>query len=348
MNPYVLLLAVASQIVPLAGSTAAPSAQMTGLHSDVVLTEYSPLSTSAELVRRLFSPLNALRVSHEMHQPGHATREQSVDLTQERFTLYVPSSTPPDGYALLVFISPGDDAIVPTHWIPVLDKHGLIFITGAKSGNSASVLDRREPIALLAVANIMQMYKVDSRRVYVGGFSGGARVALRIALGYPDVFHGALLNAGSDPIGDAQIPLPPVDLMRMFRDSTRLVYVTGADDTLHLQMDSHSRQSMREWCALNLDTVLTPHVAHEFAGATALDRALAALERPTLSNSQNLVDCRARVDGELTEQMHLAQSLIEADKLDQARALIEKIDSRYAGLASPQSLEMLQKIDARH
>jgi dienelactone hydrolase len=348
MNPYILLFAVASQVAPLASSTSAPSAQETGLHTDVAFSEYSTLSTSAELVRRLFSPFNALRVRREMTRPDHVLREQSIDLAQERFAIYVPSSAPPDGYALLVFLSSSEDAIVPPHWISVLDRHGMTFIAAAKSGNLANVLDRREPLALLAAVNVMHKYKVDPTRVYVGGFSGGARVALRVALGYPDLFHGALLNAGSDPIGDAQIPLPPEDLMRMFQHSTKLLYVTGADDTLHLQMDAHSRQSMQEWCAPNLGTIVTPHVAHELANATALDHALAALEQPVQADTQKMADCRARADREMTEQIRLAQSLIDAHKLDLARALLEKIDSHYAGLAPPESLEMLQKIESRH
>jgi hypothetical protein len=59
-------------------------------------------------------------------------------------------------------------------------------------------------------------------------------MALRSARGYPDVFHGALLNAGSDPIGNAQSPLPPQELLRQFQESTRVVYVTGAHDNFNL------------------------------------------------------------------------------------------------------------------
>jgi len=74
-------------------------------------------------------------------------------------------------------------------------------------------------MALLAAYNTMKQYPVDPQQVYIGGFSGGARVALRLALGYPDVFHGALLNAGSDPAGTLDVPLPPADLFRRFQES---------------------------------------------------------------------------------------------------------------------------------
>ena len=66
-------------------------------------------------------------------------------------------------------------------------------------------------------------YPIDPKRVYVGGLSGGSRAAEMTALAYPDVFRGALLNAGSDPIGgEAGIYLPPAELFRRFQE-TKLV-----------------------------------------------------------------------------------------------------------------------------
>ena len=80
------------------------------------------------------------------------------------------------------------------------------------------------PLALLAYENIRRSHTLDANRVYVGGMSGGSRVALRVALAYPDVFRGALLNAGSDPIGDGAViaasrpicfPVPGIDAPRL-------------------------------------------------------------------------------------------------------------------------------------
>jgi poly(3-hydroxybutyrate) depolymerase len=141
-----------------------------------------------------------------------------------------------------VFIPPWPRAEVPRQWIPALNRYNTILVTAANSGNEAPTIDRREPLALLALHNIMAQYPVDPQQVYIGGFSGGARVALRVALGYPDVFHGALLNAGSDPIGTLDVPLPPADLFRRFQESTRLVYLTGERDDENLGRDMYSRR----------------------------------------------------------------------------------------------------------
>src|SRR3981189_1150663 len=205
-----------------------------GLRNGVVFTEYSPLSTSTELVRRLFSPLTALRVNQEAARMGKALRGQPINLAGESFSIYVPAHTPLHGYSLLVFVPPWSRAEVPFQWIPALDRHDMILVTPANAGNDANTVDRRETLDLLAAHNAMAQYSVDPQQVYIGGFSGGSRVALRLALGYPDVFHGALLNAGSDPVGTADVPLPPADLFRRFQESTRLVYVTGERDDAHL------------------------------------------------------------------------------------------------------------------
>jgi pimeloyl-ACP methyl ester carboxylesterase len=69
----------------------------------------------------------------------------------------------------------------------------------------------------------------DRRAAWILPSSGGSRVALRLALGFPDVFRGAFLNAGSDPIGDAQTPLPPAELFSRFQEMTRLAARIGMD-----------------------------------------------------------------------------------------------------------------------
>src|SRR6202035_3435176 len=147
-----------------------------------------------ELLHRLQSPLSAAQVAEKLAHSAVALRDQSIDLTQERFTVYVPSHPPTQGYGLLVFVPPWENAMLPRGWAAILDRRGVIFVSAANSGNQANILDRRDPLALLAAHNVMQRFHVDPERIYIGGFSGGARVALRLALGFPDVFRGAFLK----------------------------------------------------------------------------------------------------------------------------------------------------------
>ena len=314
-----------------------------GLQASVTFSQYSPLSRASELARRLFSPLLALQTNEAIAQSGRQVREQSIDLAQEKFVVYVPPARHENGYALLVFVMPWRGATVPPAWTGGLDKHDMIFVTAADSGNDASVLDRREPLALLAAYNIMQHYRVDPARVYVGGLSGGSRVALRLALAYPDLFHGALLNAGSDPIGTAQIRLPPADLMHEFQETSRLVYLTGKDDVQNLELDTHSRDSMRDWCVFDIDTVTVAWTGHEIVGAAAFRRGLDALETHVDPAPDKLASCRSHYEQELDEKLRQVEALQAGGKMDAAAALLDAIDQRFGGLAAPRSIELARR-----
>jgi pimeloyl-ACP methyl ester carboxylesterase len=329
---------------PQSGPVANTQTVTAGLQNGVVFTEYSALSTSSELVRRLFSPLTALRVNQEAARTGKTLRGQPINLAGESFSIYVPAHPPPHGYSLLAFVPPWSKAEVPPQWIPALDRHDMILVTPANSGNEASTVDRREPLALLAAQNAMAQYPVDPQHVYIGGFSGGSRVALRLALGYPDVFHGALLNAGSDPIGNADLPLPPVELFRRFQESMRLVYVTGERDEPHLIDDIHSRQSLEKWCVFDVVTESEPRKEHEVADASAFSRSLDALLSRTQTRLNRLPDCRARIDAELTAQLKQVEDSFARGETSAARRLLDKIDAHYGGSAAPRSVELQARL----
>lgn len=313
-----------------------------GLRNEVVFTGYTPLSTLAELVRRLYSPLNALRLNQEAERAGHTLRGQTLDLAQERYSVYVPDH--PDSalgsYSLLVFIPPWPRADVPRQWIPVLDRYSMILVTAANSGNDAPPLTRREPLALLAAYNVMKQYNVDPQRVYIGGFSGGARIALRLALGYPDVFHGALLNAGSDSVGTADVPLPPADLFARFQESTRIVYLTGERDEENLVGDMNSRRSLDKWCVFDVVTQTEPRTGHQPADAFSLGRSLGALLGSRQGRSEKLDACRARIDQDIQMQLQQVEIAFSRGETTNAKELLGKIDVRYGGIAAPRTVDL--------
>src|SRR5258708_18910277 len=100
-----LLLWLGVAISPM-HATCDTLAAFTGLQSDVVFTDYSRLSSSAELTHGFLSPLNAVRAGRTLAHSAVALRDHPIDLAQERFTVYVPSHPPAEGYGLLVFVPP--------------------------------------------------------------------------------------------------------------------------------------------------------------------------------------------------------------------------------------------------
>jgi hypothetical protein len=338
-----LLLWLGTIIFPMP-ATCDTAAGFTGLQSDVVFSDYSALSGSAELVHRLLSPLNAVRTGRRLAHSAAALRDQPIDLARERFTVYVPSHSPAEGYGLLVFVPPWENARLPRGWAEILDRHGMIFVSAANSGNAASILDRREPLALLAAHNVMQRFHVDPERTYVGGFSGGSRVALRLALAFPDVFRGAFLKAGSDPIGDAETPLPPSDLFSRFQEKMRTVYVSGQSDAVNVEKDAASEQSLLDWCVFDWYAERSPWTGHEVAGPAVLGRALDMLDKHKKPNVARLNNCRLRINQELEKIIVQANDLLAAGNLNGARRSLIKIDTRYGGLAAPRSVDLAARI----
>jgi dienelactone hydrolase len=311
---------------------------------DVVFTDYSPLSGNLELARRMLSPLNFAQLQREARRKNVKLREQPVDLANERFALYVPAQTPAEGYALLVFIAPWQAAAVPRNWTAALDRHGMILVTAANSGNTENVLERRIPLALLAAHNVMQRYPVDKDRLYIGGLSGGSRVALRIALAFPDLFHAVLLHSGSDRIGTAETPLPSADLFKRFQESMRVVYLTGENDRVNLDTDVESRASMQYWCVYDIDVEPFPFAGHELAGPRDIDLALTALGGHVHPNPDRQARCRAHREKETSEQLQDVAELLGRGKSQDALTLLKRIDVRFAGLAAPQSVDLAQKL----
>jgi predicted esterase len=335
------LLALSSAAI---GRTPAPPL---GLQRDVTFTAYPGYARNGELLRRFRSPLQALRIKASLANNPGALRAQPLDPAQQHFALYVPHGpAPANGYALLVFVAPWDDARVPAPWIPVLDRTHTIFVSAARSGNDVDVFNRREPLALVAAYNAMQRYRTDPQRVYIGGFSGGSRVALRLALGYPDVFRGALLDAGSDPIGTVRIPLPPADLLRRFQQSTRIVFLTGDLDALRQTQQARAGESLRRWCVFDTASITLLHTGHVLADAAGFARALDALLHAAAPDARKLTACNAGIEAALDSDLRQVRSLIDADRFEDARRALAAVDARYGGFAAPRSVELQRTIDA--
>ena len=78
--------------------------------------------------------------------------------------------------------------------------------------------------------------------------------------------------AGSDPIGDTQAPLPPGDLFGLFQSQTHIVYVTGDADTINIDNDGSSMQSMLRWCVFDVCTVGMARAGHSPSESNQADR----------------------------------------------------------------------------
>lgn len=325
------------RLTPALSQEAAP----TGLQQNVVFDSITPVSGNSEILRRMVTPLAVAQMQATLARSEKVLQPQSIDLAAEKFVVYVPPAPPPSsGYALIVFIPPWQTATLPDGWASVLDQYHAIFVSAARSGNEEGVLNRRVPLALLAEQNIARRYPVDPQHIYIAGFSGGARVAMRVALGYPDIFRGALLDAGGDPIGRPEAPLPPADLFARFQEQTHLVYVTGDQDMGNLGLAAVSARSMRDWCVFGVDAQVAPRTAHEILDAPALFRAMNVLFQPVQPDGGRLASCRAGVRDELAANFRQVKALAAAGNTEAAEKMLLAVNNRFGGLAAPDMLNL--------
>jgi dienelactone hydrolase len=324
----------AAYVIALCLAGAAAAAQ-SGRQDDVVFTRTTPLADLAEIERRTRPPVYASKI---------VAHGQAVDISREHFVVYVPSRKPPEGYALLVFVPPWDEARVPPDWVSILDEKGVIFASAARSGNDTDVRTRREPLALIAAANLIQEYDVDPLRVLLGGFSGGGQVAMRLALAYPDLFRGAFLNSGSDPIGSTQIPIPPADLFRKFQEDSKLFYVVGDRDATRPSLQNVSVQSMRAWCVSHVDHRVLLNMGHDLAAASAFENGLSVLLSPVASAPGDLSSCRAGLISRRDAKIQIVHDFLAKGDYAAARRALDDVDAEFGGLAAPESLDLDAKI----
>jgi hypothetical protein len=335
-----LVWALAWTLAACAHRPEAPPPPPGTMLSGQTFTAYSPLASSREIAGRLLTPLTVRRGAEVAQRSGLALVDQPIDLAAERFTVYLPGGPPPPaGFGLLVYIAPWDDPTEPDRWRPVFDRHGIIFVCATAAGNESHVYNRRLPLALLAFENVRARYPVDPERVYVGGLSGGSRVAEMAALGFPDLFRGALLNAGSDPIGDDGIHLPPAPLFHRFQ-RTRLVFVTGGHDEFNLRADQVSRNSLKDFCVFNVETKAAPRLAHEQLDASTFDRALEALEARAALDEEALRRCNQALEQRLAARLDAARAALGRGDRQAARGLVDALDAGFGGLAGPALLEL--------
>ena len=309
----------------------------------VTLDALSPLAGSDELVERLLSPITRLRIARYVDRAGGGLADQSIKAGEETFDLFVPSSPGESGYGLLVYVWPGDGMSMPVSWRRQFEARHLIFIAARRSGNDENVLDRRVPLALHGFGYASRHYRIDPERVYIGGFSGGSRVAQKLALGYPDVFRGLLLAGGSDPIGTAGFVPPDRERMQLFQRRMRIVFATGTMDWPNQTKDARTRASFGEFCVRGVQMVSPSRTGHWVPEDGVMERVLRALERP-VGDDRARSACDARLDGDIRAHLDEVRRLHAAGRDDEARDKLAGVDELYGGLAAPDSLRLAEAL----
>jgi dienelactone hydrolase len=190
---------------------------------------------------------------------GYTVDLPAYAITNESFQIVIPRTYSTNGsWGLLVWISPSDDPDISLDWQEELKSQELLFVSARRSGNQRHPLDRFR-LALDATCNVCRRYKVDRKRIYVGGFSGGGRMASMLGVAYADLFTGTLCVCGVNfykevgVAGGKYYPatfVPDPGVLLLGKRSGRFVLLTGENDqnrenTKSLSMSGFKREGFR-------------------------------------------------------------------------------------------------------
>lgn len=186
---------------------------------------------------------------------------------QITYRVRLPPGAAPHG--VLVFVSPRDDADLREGWAEVLDKRNLVWIAAQGYGNDKPRA-QRVLVALMALKQLQRALPLDRARLYVGGMSGGGRIASQALARFPGFFSGALCIVGADYVTPESQLVPELA-------TKRVVFVTGDGD--------FNRREIRAVYSRFLDAGVThAHLMdlqdfdHQYPDADQLDAALELLD----------------------------------------------------------------------
>jgi predicted esterase len=241
-------------------------------------TQPAPYTTEEEIGRRF----------------GYGVVPPDYDLSRERFRVQVPS---PQGtnsvHGLLVWLNSGDDGYFPPVWEEELTNHNLVLIAPLQCGDGRHPIDRLR-MALDGTCNACRKYRIDRKRIYVGGFAGGARLASMLGIACGDIFTGALCICGVNfhlhvPVDGAQYYpgsfYPSPEVVQYARTKGRFVLITGEGDPDFDRIKAIAELGFRRDGFKNVLLQQAPGVAQATPQAGFLEQALAFLDATTPSAS---------------------------------------------------------------
>jgi len=171
---------------------------------------------------------------------------------------------------VLIFVSPTDSGEPPAGWLPLLAQKRLSWIAAEGFGNQ-KLSSQRVLAVMMARELVRQMAAVNATRTYLGGMSGGGRIASETATRFPQWISGALYIVG------ANFWMPKDPRLKQRAAANRYVFITGARDFNRGDMRRvFSRyQSNGLTASLLMDL---PGFAHEYPNAEQLGQAIDFLD----------------------------------------------------------------------
>ena len=326
----------------------------------------------------VFDQRSQLSNPEAMVEITHWPKDKIADyaLKDHTFQMVVPEEYDgSEAFGLLVFIHPNStidtDRFYGRVIKDVLAKHKLIWVSYDKAGNDIAP-NVRLGLALDAVHNVTQQYRIDENHIYASGLSGGGRMTCMAGIYYPQVFTGAVPIVGTLYFRDVQLPENPelralikpdppegvvawprgllkplASTLRQMKKEQRWVLLAGETDYNMPQMRAHYEQGFKHDGFEQAHYLEVKGMGHTYPEANWYDKALEILrqgDQKTDDKADEPADERTQRNAQ--RRLEVALRTLSRDHDRGVRALerlIEDMPDTDAATKAGEKLRSLEK-----
>ena len=174
---------------------------------------------------------------------------------------------------VVVFVSPTDSGEPPKGWLELLHRKQLSWVAAEGYGNQQPSA-QRVLVAMMGLSVAQRSAALDRKRIYIGGMSGGGRIASMTAPRFPQMFSGGLYIVG------ANFWMPDDAQLLQKAAENRYVFITGNKDFNHGEMKSVFSRYRKKGLASSL-LMDIPGYAHVYPNVEQLEQEIAFLDGAT-------------------------------------------------------------------
>ncbi len=150
--------------------------------------------------------------------------------------------------------------------------YGSLYYIGERVSGDDRYAHSKLAYALFAVGLVNNQYRIDNRRIYLSGFSGGARVAGLVAAAYPEIFKGDIYIGGAET-WEGELTAATLEGMQ----KNRYVFLVGSDDG-NRRMVSEVVTKYTAAGIENIELKIIAHGGHDLPRASVMSDALNYLD----------------------------------------------------------------------
>lgn len=255
---------------------------------------------------------------------------------EQSYAIYLPANYSRErGWPVLFAFDPGARGKLPVErYREAAEKYGWIII-GSNNSRNGPIQPSVDAWNAM-VADARQRFKIDERRVYMAGFSGGARLAIYLAAECEGCVAGVIASGAGFPAGlKPKTPLP-----------FPIFATVGVDDFNFAEVIEMDRDLAKADAKHQLEVFAG---RHDWPPSNVAARAVEWMELQAIKSATRAVD-REMIEAAWQRQLAEARSLISENKAFEAYRSFSSLVSTFTGLhdvtATQEELRKLQDIAA--